>query len=239
METGVVTEIKELALKSAEIVKDNDGAEYTAVKMNPLYSDPRPAALHIQSLTGILDYLESNIDSYDPETLMIHIDDHETVDLITNTRGKSNERHTVLRATRCGDKFPFTQWLDQEDFIIKVRSLFEETNDRADILHHTAKIDSTSAIKTDDDGVKQNIQIKKGLSGALTEAAEIKPIVSLKPYRTFAEVDQPESEFLFRMKEINGGVRCALFESDNSAWKNTARLSIADFLKDSGIVILA
>ncbi len=239
METGVVTEIKDLALKTAITVLDKDGKMYTAVKMNRLYDDPRPAALQIQSLTGILDYLESNVDNWNLEKFMIHIVDHETVNLITNICGESNKRNTVLTAKREGKDFPFEQWIEQEKFIIFVRSLFMETNDRADILFQTSKISTDSAIKTGDDGVKQNIQIKKGISGAVLEAAEIKPIVKLKPCRTFPEIDQPESEFLFRMKESNGSVHCALFEADNAAWKNTARMNIKEFLEPSGVVIIA
>ena len=239
METGVVTEIKNLALQTAETVLDGDNKYYTAAKMYRLYDDPRPAALEIQSLTGILDYLESNVDGWNLEKFMIHIVDHETVNLITNVCGESNKRNTVLTAKREGKDFSFEQFIDQELFIIRVRSLFEETNDRAEILHNTAKIDTTSAIKTQDNGVVQNIQIKKGLSGAITEAAEIKPIVKLKPCRTFSEIEQPESEFLFRMKDSGHGVECALFEADNAAWKNEARMSIKKFLEPSGVVIIA
>ena len=239
MDGEAVREIKELALKTAETVLDDDNKYYTAAKMYRLYDDPRPAALEIQSLTGILDYLESNVDGWNLEKFMIHIVDHETVNLITNVCGESNKRNTVLTAKREGKDFSFEQFIDQELFIIRVRSLFEETNDRTTILHHTAKIDSESAIKTTDDGVTQNIQIKKGISGALLEAAEVKPIVKLKPCRTFSEIDQPESEFLFRMRENRGAVECALFEADNAAWKNEARMSIKKFLEPSGVVIIA
>lgn len=238
MDGEAVREIERMA-QDARIVKDKNGQEYSVHDLNPVIFDPRPRVLQIQSLTGILDYLSANVDGCEKEKLMIHIVDHEKVNLVTHVHGDSKERHTVLTAKREGKDFSFEHFIDQELFIIRVRSLFEETNDRADILHHTAKIDTTSAIKTDDDGIKQNIQVKKGLSGALTEAQEIKPIVKLKPCRTFSEVDQPESEFLFRMRDSGHGVECALFESDNAAWKNEARMNIKKFLESSGVVILA
>ena len=238
MHGDAVKEIERLA-QEASIVKQVNGVNYSVKKLNPVYFDPRPDTLQIQSLTGILDYLESNVDNWNLEKFMIHIVDHETVNLITNICGESNKRNTVLTAKREGKDFPFEQWIEQEKFIIFVRSLFMETNDRADILFQTSKISTDSAIKTGDDGVKQNIQIKKGISGAVLEAAEIKPIVKLKPCRTFPEIDQPESEFLFRMRESNGSVHCALFEADNAAWKNEARMSIKKFLEPSGVVIIA
>lgn len=240
MEGEAVKEIRDLALKTAETFIGEDGNEYSVNQVHRVYDDPRPDVLNIQSLTGILDYIKANVDALDIiDGLMIHIVDHETVNLITDVNGPSNKRNTVLRATRDGKTFPFEQWIEQEKFIILVRSLFMRTNDREEILFQTSKIHTESAITTGDDGVKQNIQIKKGISGALTEAAEVKPIVSLKPSRTFAEVDQPESEFLFRMKEVHGSIHCALYEADNSDWKNTARKSIKEFLTPSGVTIIA
>jgi len=66
--------------------------------------------------------------------------------------------------------------------------------------------------------------------------------VKLKPYRTFNEVEQPESEFLLRLSD---GAQVALYEADGGAWKLTARRNIADYLRkqlaaliDDGIVIV-
>ena len=42
--------------------------------------------------------------------------------------------------------------------------------------------------------------------------------VTLRPFRTFIEVEQPESKFIFRMRE---GGRCAIFEADGAhgSWR--------------------
>lgn len=56
--------------------------------------------------------------------------------------------------------------------------------------------------------------------------------VTLKPYRTFTEVEQPESQFVFRMKEDKyDGVQCALFEADGGAWKLGAMEYIKEYLE--------
>lgn len=54
------------------------------------------------------------------------------------------------------------------------------------------------------------------------------PIVRLTPFRTFSNVEQPASDFLFRIKE---GGTAALFEADGGAWENEARRNIAMFLR--------
>ena len=53
--------------------------------------------------------------------------------------------------------------------------------------------------------------------------------VELAPYRTFPEVEQPISKFIFRMQE---GPRAALYEADGGAWRNKAILSIKEYLQE-------
>ena len=52
----------------------------------------------------------------------------------------------------------------------------------------------------------------------------------LQPYRTFLEVPQPESQFIFRINERGN---CALFEADGGLWKYHAMESIKLFLEDA------
>ena len=64
------------------------------------------------------------------------------------------------------------------------------------------------------------------------EAAVVPNPVRLKPYRTFLEVEQPESEFIFRMKDCHGGIGCAFFEADGGAWKIEATQNIKAYLQE-------
>ena len=50
----------------------------------------------------------------------------------------------------------------------------------------------------------------------------------LKPYRTFVEVEQPESKFVFRMQT---GPEMALFEADGGAWRIQAMKNIKEYLE--------
>ena len=54
----------------------------------------------------------------------------------------------------------------------------------------------------------------------------------LIPYRTFLEVKQPESDFIFRMREGHDGVECAIFEADGGAWKMEAMREISKCLRN-------
>ena len=94
-----------------------------------------------------------------------------------------------------------------------------------------------SAIKIDkgaeiaDNGISQVTTIKTGVS-TLAHAKAPNP-VTLKPYRTFLEVDQPESKFVFRINDTPG---CALFEADGGIWRAAAKENIAEYLHNNLIV---
>lgn len=69
-------------------------------------------------------------------------------------------------------------------------------------------------------------------TGVASKADAVVPNpVTLIPYRTFLEVQQPASDFIFRMKSANG-VQCAIFEADGGAWKNEAMDNIKEYLKN-------
>lgn len=79
-----------------------------------------------------------------------------------------------------------------------------------------------------DDGISQKATVKTGI--ASKGDAIVPNPVKLQPYRTFHEVEQPMSEFIFRMKS-DDGVRCALFEADGGAWENVAMKKIKEYLE--------
>lgn len=81
-----------------------------------------------------------------------------------------------------------------------------------------------------DDGVTQKATVKTGIASK-GEAIVPNP-VKLRPYRTFLEVEQPASEFIFRVKQNKyDGISCAIFEADGGAWKIAATSSIKDYLQ--------
>ena len=54
--------------------------------------------------------------------------------------------------------------------------------------------------------------------------------VALVPFRTFIEVEQPESKFVFRVKD---GPQMGLFEADGGEWRLAAMLRIKEYLEGS------
>lgn len=86
------------------------------------------------------------------------------------------------------------------------------------------------AIRTDeDDGITQTVTIKKGVTKSVL--ATLPNPVTLAPYRTFAEVEQPPSQYVFRLQSGNGGVpSAALFEVKDTKWQLAAIASVKAWL---------
>ena len=84
-----------------------------------------------------------------------------------------------------------------------------------------------SKVTYNDNGIATTVVTRKGVD--LQNKETIKPIVKLRPYRTFQEVEQPVSEFLIRVGERG----ISFIEADGGMWKLQARNTVKAFLEES------
>lgn len=87
-----------------------------------------------------------------------------------------------------------------------------------------SRMTDEKSVSTNDNGVTQTVEARQGV--ALNALVEVKPRVLLRPFRTFLEVEQPESEFLLRVHPEEG---IGFFEADGGIWKLEAKKNIADY----------
>ena len=120
--------------------------------------------------------------------------------------------------------------MDQEYFIINLQAKFLPNDDRELLLKFAGTVKNESIAEYGDNGIMQKATIKTGIS-TVGEAIVPNP-VKLCPFRTFAEVGQPESSFVFRMRQ-GDGVECAIFDADGGAWKNEAMDNIKKYLQEA------
>ena len=128
--------------------------------------------------------------------------------------------------------FNFNHFMDQEKFCINLQSKFidDPDTDRALLLKFAGTVEAGTVAEYGDDGVTQKATVKTGI--ASKGDAIVPNPAKLRPYRTFLEVEQPVSEFIFRMKQDKcEGITCAIFEADGGAWKVAAMKSIKDYLQ--------
>jgi len=227
--------------KIESLVKNNlttevDGLTYSANSLHPVLFEPTANTIGIHSLRGFCDYINSQFDGDDiRKNHMVIVDDVENVRLVSRLQGKERKRETPVSAKIDSNlkTFPFRDFMPQEEFAIRFRSEFvqKKGDDTEYILQYASKLAGGTTVEVEDDGITQNVGVKKGVSGALVEKKDLKPIVKLSPYRTFREIEQPESEFLFRVRISSENVPgLALFEADGGAWRCRAMKTIAEYI---------
>jgi hypothetical protein len=210
-----------VGLGKPEMFYEN-GQAFSSQKLH-LIEEPTAEAIRVRSLSGLVDYLKSNFDEYD--SLMIHVSSPTTVVCFSQLNNDCN-RSEYIKAEAMIPSFDFDRWYDTENFNIKLQSCFVKNEDRDIMLKVVGNIKEETVNTIGDDGVSQAVVAKMGV--ATVANVKVPNPVVLKPYRTFVEVDQPESEFIFRMQS---GPRCALFEADGGKWKLDAINNIKNYLQ--------
>lgn len=185
---------------------------------------PKAAALTVSTLTGFVDYIKSNFDKTS-ETLLVQVKSHDEVKLYSPLN-EDRDREEYIRAEAIlPNNVVYDRFVGTEQFNIMLQSSFTDTGDKEVLLKYTGLVRDEAVKDTGDDGISQKVTIKTGIA-SVGEAIVPNP-VTLAPYRTFPEVEQPKSKFIFRMQE---GPRAALFEADGGAWRNEALKNIKEYL---------
>lgn len=207
-----------------------DGRTYLSRAPAPI-KPPLPEALVFASLTGLVDFCKT-IPGAAAEDHLLHVVDPDRVELVWRDVDAWKQRGEVARATtdQHADNFAFGNYMDQEQFIIGVRSLFVPTPDTDKLLSVVGSMSASSTVNVEDDGVSQSVGLKAGI--LLKSRETLPPRIVLQPYRTFREAIQPQSEFIVRVRqEREGSVpKIALFEADGGAWRLQAVKNVATVL---------
>lgn len=181
-------------------------------------------SLSLSTLDSLVDYIKSDLDF--SGHLYLHIADYDKVQL-KGTLLKDGERDLFAEVYAPVPKNTLIgKWSNSEEFLIGMNAQFFNVDDRNKLIAFAGNVKEENARQTSDDGFSQKTTVKRGIASAEEELVP-NPVL-LAPYRTFAEVDQPSSEFIFRMGE---GPRFALFEADGGAWKLEAISTIKSYLE--------
>lgn len=217
----------ELLLQEGEnkyIKEEIHGAIYTNKDLRRV-EEPRVKALETTTLTALVDYIKENVDNVNDSNIIVHVESFNRVSL-KKELNSDKRRECVIVAEALTPRIVTDSFIDPERFNIMLQSSFYETEDRNKLLKVSGNIKEESVRSVGDDGVSQAAAIKTGVA-SVAEVVIPNPVI-LAPFRTFPEVKQPKSKFIFRMQT---GPKCALYEADGGAWRNVAMESIKDWLK--------
>lgn len=214
-----------VGLNKPEITEIN-GNIYSDKSLNRISYVPYARAIEMCTLTSLVDYIKANIDTM-ADKMIIHVESPTKVQLYSSLDG-DRKREYLVEVNANLPSFQFGTFIEHEEFCIALQSKFIGNNDRELVLKFSGTVEDGTVAQYGDDGVTQKATVKTGLTSK-ADAVVPNP-VNLIPYRTFLEVKQPASNFIFRMKS-SCGVQCAIFEADGGAWQNEAMYNIKEYLE--------
>lgn len=191
---------------------------------------PKANAIEMHTLTSLVDYIKSDVDAMS-EKMIVEVASPTKVNLYSQL-DYNRDREKLVSVSARVPEFSFNNFMDQEKFSINLQSKFidDPQTDRSLILKFAGTVEAGTVAEYGDDGITQKATVKTGI--ASKGDAIVPNPVKLRPYRTFLEVEQPISEFIFRMKQDKyDGINCAIFEADGGAWQIAATKAIKEYLQ--------
>lgn len=184
----------------------------------------RPKSVEVNGLDSVVKLVRTELDMFSNLPVYIRVVSARQVDVFT-TLDEYMGRDSICKAVCDAPAFNKT-WMSHDEAIIALRSQFLETEGSIYLLDLLGRINVGSEVSSEDNGVSQTVSARSGVS--LKQNVVVKPIVNLQPYRTFTEVQQPESDFLLRLDQ-DGNV--GLIEADGGAWRMVAKDHIKRFFE--------
>jgi hypothetical protein len=218
------------------ILSDADGNESLVDTASPKAT---VETIELTTLDSLSEYIKSDFDGTKDAGIFVFGPD--IVQLHSKIFGDFRQRETFLTVEPyVSEGFPYGQYIDIELFVTAMQSHFVQNKSVASVLSVVGNIQTELVQTSVDDGVSQTVTARSGI--AKVAAVPVPNPVPLRPFRTFPEIEQPESNFVLRIKRIDGKLPLvALFETGDNQWKVEAIEKIGDYLRDQdlGVPIFA
>jgi hypothetical protein len=225
---------KQIRNDATPITVEVDGKTYATQSLRLVEETEKlrsiPRCKTITSLDALCALITKEASVIYPESnLFVSVSGYDHVSVFTDIFQDRWERQELYYAELKDAPGWKDEWFDYESAVIALRSRFVPNDGTAYLLDILSRMSNQAEVRTNDNGMTQQTVVKKGIT--LVGAETITPILPLRPYRTFQEIDQPESEFLVRIREMRGENMIGLLESDGGMWKMEARRAIYTYLE--------
>lgn len=210
-------------------ITEINGQTYSDKKLERVSYEPIAAPFRLSTLESLVRYIKCDLE-VPTLPFFLHVENSTCVKLLSTLDG-NRERECLAIVDAELPRFEFEQYMPQEKFCINLKTKFIENEDRELLVSFSGNVEDKTVAEYGDDGISQKATVKTGVASKV-ETIVPSP-VHLKPYRTFSEVEQPESDFIFRVKSDKfDGITCALFTADGGAWKIEAKKRIKEYLSN-------
>lgn len=220
-----------------------EGRKYSTRELKPVL-EPAQNHLHVTTLTGLKNYIDSEVEGIIKSDVLLHVASPTEVLLLSGLFGQFEQRATLIRANASNlPNIKYNTFMESEAFNIQTQACFVDSHNRPDVLAYAGNARQVLSAEVADDGVTQAVALKNGVSSMKKQALP-NPVI-LQPFRTFMEVEQPASAFIFRAqgmgKDESQNISFGLWEADGGAWKMIAMQSIKAWLEENipGVDVIA
>lgn len=229
--------LKELAEKIEELVNGQvepeletiNGVDYIkTAKGYEQLKKPRMDIINVNSLNGLVEMVKVVIKNevLGIPALVVNVDVNDII--VSTSHNIAGEMDQIIKAYPLMPDLGLDRRQSVEELIIKLSTAFVETENTTKFINSISNLRMVEEVEFNDDGIGQTVTAKKGAQ--LNQKYTIQPIVKLKPIRSYVEIEQVESKFLFRVNQ-NGNV--TLYEADGGQWRYEVQKRIVEYLKTS------
>lgn len=215
--------VKAEAPKTIEV----NGRTYCTKDLRRIGRADKAEPITATTLTSLVDYIKESRHEL-RERMIIQVVSATKVLLYSGLLAE-RDRETLFEVNALLPMFEYNREYDQETFLVSMQSCFAPSEDREAVTILASNIVNTQQATYSDDGISQQAVIKTGVT--TKENALVPNPVKLIPYRTFLEVEQPASEFVFRISADRSGAPVfKLVVADGGRWKSQAVDNVKKYL---------
>ena len=202
-----------------------DGSVYSNQELTFIQDKkPMPRCIDLTGLDSVCKMVRNEAEHVGLQ-IFIQVKDYKNVSVFTALDG-DEDRLYLYKCVADTPAVTTDRFMPYEKAVIELRSLYIPNEGSKYLLNLLSSISNESKVTSSDNGVTQQVEARSGI--ALNSMVKVEPRVALQPFRTFIEVEQPESEFLLR---INDRGEIGLFPADGGVWKLEATRYIAGYFE--------
>lgn len=137
--------------------------------------DECPETIEVSTLTGLVDYLKTNIDTLELQKLICHVESPTTVSILSALHGDFNQRSTYIQAHARVRSIEFNKFMDAEKFNVWLQSCFVDTpltvdgelkaTDKGLLLKYVGNVRDEAVHTVGDDGICGSEALESYLGG--------------------------------------------------------------------------
>lgn len=212
--------------KETEVIEIEGETYVNGSRLMPDYTKQ----MSLNTLDATIDFLHATCRDGDGEFEypLIVSATHADVEVYSSL-DRYNKRNYILSVNPVTPHITFNYYMDLEQFIIQLQTCFADTDNKRKLIELISSFVESEKLEVEDNGISQKVLVEKGAAIKSKNSVEVNPFVRLAAYRTYAEVAQPETIYLLRVKQGN---QIALFEADGGKWKLDAQKNVSNYLRD-------